>query len=61
MVRPLEVAVLLLSIHPLLNQFLPHLHPTHRTDLLTYLPQALASDSLANGWRGGVPLCWFPW
>ena len=32
------MAVLLLSVHPLLDQHLLHLHPTHRTDLPTYLP-----------------------
>lgn len=29
MVRPPKMAVLLLSVHPLLNQTLLHLHPTH--------------------------------
>ena len=36
--RSLKVAVLLLSVQPLLDQCLLHLHPTHRADLPTYLP-----------------------
>ena len=36
MVRPLKMAVLLLSVHPLPDQRL--LHPMHMTDLPTYLP-----------------------
>ena len=44
MVRPLKMAVLLLSVHPLLDQCLLHLHPTHMTDLPTYLSQAPAND-----------------
>ena len=39
-VRPLKMAVFLLSAHPLLDQGLFHLHPVRRTDVLTYLPQA---------------------
>lgn len=39
MVRPLKVAVLLLSKHPQLDQCQLHLHPSHKTDLSTYLPQ----------------------
>ena len=38
MVRPLKMAVLLLSVHPLFDQHLLHLHPTHMTDLPMYLP-----------------------
>ena len=34
------MAVLLLSVHPLLDQCLCHLHPTHMTDLPTYTLQA---------------------
>lgn len=44
MVRPpkmalREQAVLLFSVHSLLDQGLLHLHPTYLTDLFTYLPQ----------------------
>ena len=39
MIRPPKMAVLLLSVHPLLDQCLLHLHPTHMTDLATYLPR----------------------
>ena len=38
MIKPLKMAILLLSVHPLLNQCLLHLHPTYMTDLPTYLP-----------------------
>ena len=44
MVRPSKMAVLLLSVHPLLNQCLIYLYPTHLTDLPTYLPQVPAND-----------------
>ena len=40
MVRALKIAVLLFSVHPLLDQCLPHLHPSFKTDLPVYLPQA---------------------
>lgn len=43
MVRPLKVAVLLLFVHPLLDQCLLHLHPTHLT-FLHPCPQAPGSD-----------------
>ena len=57
MVRPLKMAVLLLSVHPLPDQCLLHLHPKHMTDLLTYLPQAPASDcSYQRGGEGRAPL-----
>ena len=39
MMRPPKVAVLLLSVPPLLDQCLFHLHPIHMTDLPTYLPR----------------------
>lgn len=39
MVRPFNIAVLLLSVHPLLDQWLLHLYTIHMTDLPTYLPQ----------------------
>ena len=44
MVRPLKMAVLLLSLHPLPDQCLLHRHSTQKTDLPTYLPQAPAGD-----------------
>ena len=49
MVRPLKMAVLLLSIHPLLDQWLLHLQPTHMTKLLTNLLQAPANDCSSFG------------
>ena len=56
-VRPLKIAVLLLSGHTLLNQCLLHLHPTHMTDLPMYLPQAPASDcSYQKGHEGRAHL-----
>lgn len=36
--RPPEMAVLLLSVHLLLDQHGLRLHPTHKIDLPTYLP-----------------------
>ena len=44
MVRPLKMAVPLLSVRPLPKQRLLHLHPTHRTDLPANMPQAPAGD-----------------
>ena len=44
MVRPLRMAVLLLSIHSLLSQCLLHLQPTNKTDFPTYFLQAPVSD-----------------
>ena len=67
MVRPLKMGVLLLSLNPLL-----HLHPTHRTDLPTYLPlpqlvivltfksKHLHHDSLSNGPVGACSSAGFP-
>ena len=61
MVRPPKMAILLLSVHPLLHQGLLQLHPAHMTDLPTYLlrPQLviilafrsehLHHDSLSKG------------
>ena len=49
-VRPLQMAVPLLSARPLPDQGLFHLHPTQMTDLPIYLPQAPANDSLSKGW-----------
>ena len=48
-VRPLkmdlrEQALVLISVHPLLDQALLHLHPTYLTDLFTYLTPASAGD-----------------
>lgn len=37
MVRPLKIAVLLLSVYPLLNQRLLYQNPTRMTDLPTCL------------------------
>ena len=57
MVRPLKMAALLLSVHPLPNQCLLHLHPTHMTDLPAYLSQAPASNcSYQRGSEGLAPL-----
>ena len=57
MVRPLKMAVLLLSVHPLPDQCLLHLYPMHMTDLPTHLPQAPASDhSYQRGGEGFAPL-----
>ena len=57
MVRPRKVAVPLLSVHPLHDQCLLHLYPTHMTDLPTYLLQAPARDCFyQSGHEGHVPL-----
>ena len=68
MVRPLKIAVLLLSVSPLFNQCLLHLYPTHLTDLPTWLPHAPANDcsnfshrdSLSKGQLGAGPSAGFP-
>ena len=39
MFRPLKMAVLLLSVYPLLDQGLLHAHPTHLTELPTDCPR----------------------
>lgn len=44
MVRLLKMAVLLLSVHALPHQCVLHLHPTHRIDIPTHLPQDPAGD-----------------
>ena len=49
MVRPLKMAVLLLCVHPLPDQCQLHLHPSHMTDLPTYLPQAQLVTVLIKG------------
>ena len=46
MVRPLKMAVLLLSVHLLPDECQLHLYPTHMTDLPMYLPQLVIS----KGW-----------
>ena len=57
MVRPLKMAVPLLSVHPLLDQCLLHLYPTHMTDLPTYLFQAPARNCFyQSGHEGRIPL-----
>ena len=38
MVRPPKMAALLVSVHPLPDQCLLHLHPIHIPDLLKYCP-----------------------
>ena len=59
MVRPLKMAVLLLSVHPLPDQCLFHLNLTHMTDLPLFLPQAPAGAVLIKGVVRGVPFHWF--
>ena len=57
MIRPPKMAVLLLSVHPLLDQCLLPLHPTHMPDLPAYLLQIPASDcSYQRGSEGRSPL-----
>ena len=41
-VRPLRMTVFMLFVHLWLYQRLLQLHPTHMTDLPTYLPQPLS-------------------
>ena len=51
------MAVLVVSVHPLPDRDLLYLYPTRMTDLLTYLPQAPASDcSYQRGGEGCAPL-----
>ena len=57
MVRSPRMAVLLLIVHPLIDQDLLLLHPAHMIDFPTYLPQALGSDSSnPRGGEGHAPL-----
>ena len=57
MVRPLKVAVLLLSVHCLLHQCLLHLHPTHKADLPTHLRNVPGGDyRYQRGSEGRTPL-----
>ena len=55
-VSPLKMAVLLLSVHLLLNQCLFHLHPTQMTDLPTYCPSSQLVIVLNKGDEGCAPL-----
>ena len=57
MIKPLKMSALLLSGHPLPDQCLLHLNPTHMTDVPMYLPQAPAGDcSYQRGGEGRAPL-----
>ena len=60
MVRPLKMAVLLLSVHPLPNQFLLRLYPMHTTDHPTTCPRSQLVIVLIKGAMRGLPLCGFP-
>ena len=51
------MAVLLLSVHPLPNECLLHLHPNHMTHLPTYLPPPQLVTVLIKGALRGVTLC----
>ena len=60
MVRPpkmalREQAILLFSVHSLLDQGLLHLHPTYLTDLFTYLPQHQLAIVLNKETVRGIP------
>lgn len=59
--KPPKMAILLLSVHPLLNHCLLYPHSPHRTDLPTCLPQAPASAGSHQRGNEGLPLCWVPW
>lgn len=64
MVKPLKMALLLLCVHPLLNQHLLHL-PTHRTELPNqwmpiYIPLLQLVIILIKGEVRGVRLSGFP-
>ena len=60
-VRPLKMAAVWLSVRLLPDLSLLHLYPTHKTDLLRYLPQDLASDgSHQRGAEGVCPSTGFP-
>ena len=64
MFRPLEMALLLLSAHLLLNQHLLHPYLIHQTHLPGYLYICLRPQLvivLIKGAVRGMPLCWFPW
>lgn len=57
MVRPLRMAVCLLSVHSLLHQCLLHLQPMHLTHLATSLPLPQLTLVLIKRAVRGVPLC----
>ena len=59
-VRPIKTAALSLSVHPLLDQYLLHLYPTHRSDLIKYLPQTPARGGSYQGTVRGCPSAGFP-
>ena len=61
MVRPLKTAVLLLSVHSLLDQCLLHLPPTHIPDLPTHLSPPQVVIALIKRVVRDMPYCWFPW
>ena len=58
MIRPPKMDVLLFSVHPLPNQVLFRLYPTHVTDLPPSRPQLVIV--LIKGAVRCMPLCWFP-
>ena len=60
MVRPLQVAVLLLSVHPLPDQCLLHLHPMQVTDFPSTCPGPQLVIVFIKGAVRGVLLYWFP-
>ena len=58
MVRPLRMVVHL-SVHALRDLYLLHLHPTHMSDLATYLlgtPRPQLVIAYQRGGEGHVPL-----
>ena len=60
MVRPLRMAVLLLSAHTLPNQCLLHSYLMPMTDLPTYLPRAPAGDCFYQRGDEGCASTGFP-
>ena len=69
-IRPLKMAVLLLSIHPLLGQCLLHLHLLTWLTFLYACPRAQLMRALASDhnppWclskvKRDMTLCWFSW
>ena len=60
MVRTLKMAVLLLSVHPLLDQCLLLLYLTHLTDL-PICPRPQLVIVFIKGAVRDVPIYWFPW
>ena len=55
MFRPLKMAVLLLSVYPLLDQGLLHAHPSHLTELPTDCPRPTQQISYQRGSDGLAP------